>query len=78
MQSEGKYESKFCERTISSHASRDFILAQLKRVVSLVKLFVTAANVSYPILRFVKQGERVFLSERNCGILSVYMNKIDF
>jgi hypothetical protein len=34
---EGKYEWKFCGGTNSSYVTKDFILAQLRRVVPLVK-----------------------------------------
>ena len=35
------------KQTNKSDARREFILAQLRRLVSLVKLFVTVANVLY-------------------------------
>jgi len=63
---EEKYEWKFFVSGNCLYISRDFILAQLRRVVLLVKLFVTTSNVSYRMISFVKHGKRVFLSERNC------------
>jgi hypothetical protein len=50
---EGKYKWKFSWSGNCLYIPRDFILAQLRRVISLVKLFVTASNVSYRMMRFV-------------------------
>jgi hypothetical protein len=56
MQHEGKYVCKFSGRTYEPHIIRVYKRAQVRRVASLVKLFVIIINDSYVILSSNKQG----------------------
>lgn len=57
---------------------RDFIWEQLRRIASLVKLFVTISNVLYATVRFVRQDKRVVkCNEWECNyLLSRFVAKL--